>query len=466
MNSEAFNLAFQVHRNEMNFSEGLLKSVEAGAQEDFIEALNSLTGKILYTVEQLDELIEKAQKENEPDVSEVHAFFDETFESQNPTDSNSNTASQTESFSESMERSASGEYAELLAKKGMREACLRKLEKIEPDRMLEFLQIMTGIDWRGGYGLNRHTPLDAAILKTLFQRGNAECREIVRQRALKGWIEAEGTLAELAIRGNGEAMVFILQTNLRGHPPANLWRSDAQLLTQAARFLAAEYPRGGPVTDFIKELIQNHCPDFIGYLLHSLIQFHKVSLMYLPAAGEFPIVLTNERKKEYALQYKDAGPPPASADNEKKSTTPGGKLSRNPFLKETLSLNDLSRIVAMIYIHRPAAAYRYFGAIYDSLCGKISVLFENWTNDPIVAHALCLQAQGGYPGSREQVLHLVEAGIDLDRIDPKRFDFTAIPGFLEDILPTIAKTNPKASDLLYFMAQFSPSSSSEEMERS
>jgi len=69
MKSAAFNLAFKVHRNEMKFTEGLIKSVEAGAQEDFIEALNSLAGETRFNVDQLGELIEKARKDLESDQS-------------------------------------------------------------------------------------------------------------------------------------------------------------------------------------------------------------------------------------------------------------------------------------------------------------------------------------------------------------------------------------------------------------
>ena len=62
MKSAAFNLAFKVHRNELPFPEGLLKSVEAKAQEDFIEALNSLGGETKYDVNKLDQLIGEAQQ--------------------------------------------------------------------------------------------------------------------------------------------------------------------------------------------------------------------------------------------------------------------------------------------------------------------------------------------------------------------------------------------------------------------
>ncbi len=63
MKSAAFNLAFQVHRSEISFPEGLLRSVESAAQEDFIEALNTLAGETRYNVDQLDTLIEEAQRQ-------------------------------------------------------------------------------------------------------------------------------------------------------------------------------------------------------------------------------------------------------------------------------------------------------------------------------------------------------------------------------------------------------------------
>lgn len=66
MKSAAFNLAFKVHRNEMPFAEGLLKSVEADAQHDFIEALNSLAGEMRYDVAKVDALIEEARQSLEP----------------------------------------------------------------------------------------------------------------------------------------------------------------------------------------------------------------------------------------------------------------------------------------------------------------------------------------------------------------------------------------------------------------
>ncbi len=70
MKSAAFNLAFKVHRNEMPFAEGLVKSVEEQAQEDFIHALNSLAGETKYDVDQLDGLVEEAMKGLEPNASE------------------------------------------------------------------------------------------------------------------------------------------------------------------------------------------------------------------------------------------------------------------------------------------------------------------------------------------------------------------------------------------------------------
>ena len=46
--------------------EGLLKSLEADAQHDFIEALNSLAGEMRYDVEKLDSLIDEARQSLAP----------------------------------------------------------------------------------------------------------------------------------------------------------------------------------------------------------------------------------------------------------------------------------------------------------------------------------------------------------------------------------------------------------------
>ncbi len=67
MKSTAFNLAFKVHRSELTFAEGLLKSLEADAQRDFIEALNSLAGEMRYDLESLDSLIHEARRSMEPE---------------------------------------------------------------------------------------------------------------------------------------------------------------------------------------------------------------------------------------------------------------------------------------------------------------------------------------------------------------------------------------------------------------
>lgn len=69
MKSAAFNLAFKVHRNEVPFAEGLLQSVESNAQQDFIEALNSLAGSQKYDLSQLDSLIAQAKSAGSNDKS-------------------------------------------------------------------------------------------------------------------------------------------------------------------------------------------------------------------------------------------------------------------------------------------------------------------------------------------------------------------------------------------------------------
>lgn len=63
MKSAAFNLAFKVHRNELSFPEALLRAVEAKAQEDYIEALNSLAGETRYSAADLETLIQQAQQQ-------------------------------------------------------------------------------------------------------------------------------------------------------------------------------------------------------------------------------------------------------------------------------------------------------------------------------------------------------------------------------------------------------------------
>jgi chromosome segregation ATPase len=82
MKSAAFNLAFKVHRNELSFAEGLLRSVESEAQEDFIEALNSLAGETKYDVDQLETLIDQAHRSAmqdsapAPDLSSIKQEID------------------------------------------------------------------------------------------------------------------------------------------------------------------------------------------------------------------------------------------------------------------------------------------------------------------------------------------------------------------------------------------------------
>lgn len=63
MKSAAFNLAFKVHRNELSFPEALLRSVEVKAEEDFIEALNSLAGDTKYNAADLQQLIQQAESQ-------------------------------------------------------------------------------------------------------------------------------------------------------------------------------------------------------------------------------------------------------------------------------------------------------------------------------------------------------------------------------------------------------------------
>ncbi len=80
MKSAAFNIAFKVHRNEMPFAEGLLGSVEADCQHDFIEALNSLAGEERYDAAQIESLINEAQQSQQPSQKpkyDIQALKDE-----------------------------------------------------------------------------------------------------------------------------------------------------------------------------------------------------------------------------------------------------------------------------------------------------------------------------------------------------------------------------------------------------
>lgn len=60
MKSVAFNLAFKVHRGELDFRTGLLQSEQEEAAEDFVDALNSLAGEIKYDKDQIGMLIADA----------------------------------------------------------------------------------------------------------------------------------------------------------------------------------------------------------------------------------------------------------------------------------------------------------------------------------------------------------------------------------------------------------------------
>ena len=83
MKSAAFNIAFKVHRNEMPFAEGLLGSVEADCQHDFIEALNSLAGEERYDASQIESLINEAQQSQQPSQTpqyDIQALQDELTE--------------------------------------------------------------------------------------------------------------------------------------------------------------------------------------------------------------------------------------------------------------------------------------------------------------------------------------------------------------------------------------------------
>ncbi|MFH1742285.1 MAG: hypothetical protein ABIH23_25045 [bacterium] len=76
MKSAAFNLAFKVHRNELPFAEGILKSNEEGAAEDFLDALNSLAGEMRYDPAQLPSLLQQAQGDAGGDVAPLTPAID------------------------------------------------------------------------------------------------------------------------------------------------------------------------------------------------------------------------------------------------------------------------------------------------------------------------------------------------------------------------------------------------------
>lgn len=61
MKSIAFHLAFKVHRNELSFEEGIIRSNAHQAAEDFLEALNSLAGEMKYDLAALPLLLKQAQ---------------------------------------------------------------------------------------------------------------------------------------------------------------------------------------------------------------------------------------------------------------------------------------------------------------------------------------------------------------------------------------------------------------------
>ncbi len=69
MKSIAFRLAFKVHRNELSFEEGIIRSNAHEAGEDFLEALNSLAGEMKYDPAALPLLLRQAQRSVETSVA-------------------------------------------------------------------------------------------------------------------------------------------------------------------------------------------------------------------------------------------------------------------------------------------------------------------------------------------------------------------------------------------------------------
>ncbi len=296
------------------------------------------------------------------------------------------------------------------------------------------------------YNEKKYIATDSLILKQLFQQRGY--RDSIILHARRGYIEAETALSELAAEGDSNAMAAILKMNLFGDHPTNLWRSDAQILTQVARYVTMEYPIGGPVTEFIKEIIQNHCQDFMEFLLHSYIHYHGASILYHSRTGGYPVLLTRPRKDELR---KNATPEVELHPEEKKQQTDATH-------KDRLSLDDLSVVSAMIYIYRPFVAYRYLGSVHDAITGRLSVIFDHWLENPLVSHAFYLQAQGGIPGDRHYVLKHLEDAINQDRLDPERFEYHRFSGFVEDLLHTISSHNEKAKKLYASLRQQAVSS--------
>ncbi len=281
----------------------------------------------------------------------------------------------------------------------------------------------------------------ASLRDAYLNRGERE-RETVYLQAFQGSFNAQTVLAELAMRGNGHAVTAILRANLlENNPIRNLWRSDAHLISKMAHSLSKEYPNDEAVTTFVKGMINHRLEHFSAYLMNALIRYHKASIIYPPALGNHPVILTEHRKDEYennpAAKSHDLNndQPPENTTNTETNTENNNQIHVS--YDEALPLKDLSRVIAMLFIYTPETAQTYFGSVYDPLLKRESPLFETWTNDPIVADAFCMQIQSA-PGMRQHGLQLVEQAIRSNKLDIKAFDYSQFPGFVEDILSTLA----------------------------
>ncbi|MFH1744316.1 MAG: hypothetical protein ABIH23_35385 [bacterium] len=269
-------------------------------------------------------------------------------------------------------------------------------------------------------------PIDSGSIRDALASGDEHKRERVIERALRGHTYAEEIFAELAACGDGQAMVAILRLNLFEDYEGSLYREDAVLISQMARYLLKEYPNGGPVTEFVKGLMlggsitahHQNCLHLAGLLMNALIRHHGACIAYRCETDRVPVVVLGEGRDECRLP-----------------------------------LSELSRVISMLFIHRPILACKCFGGVFDELSQKVSVLFEGWMNDPIIAHAFCLQTQSGDLRTREQVCRLVEESLDAGLLDPDRFEYASLPGFVEDILPTIASRSEKGRRFLRLITE-------------
>jgi len=289
-------------------------------------------------------------------------------------------------------------------------------------------------------------PYKPTSMKNAFLSGDEQKRQTIIQRALMGCTEAQVIITDLAAGNNGDAMVAILRANLLEDAPEILTRTNEQLIRQTARYLSAEYPDGGPVTDFIAGMIHHRGVDFAGFLISALIRSYGASIVYCHGPDMPPVVLTNKRKMEYEFSRMDKGDSlaeQAPSENNSIPATQGENTVNKTTEEDPLPFTDLSRVIAMFFTHQPVLARRWFGSVFDSVSQKISVFFEDWLNDPIIGYALCLQAQYENLSERTKVFHIVEQAVIAGHLDSPKFDHSTLPGFTEEILPLLADRSEK-----------------------